>query len=309
MKLHLGLLKTFKPPDRNHIFFRLTGFTLIDLVTSYAMSKSELSHQVHGFLQHLTNQCSRECGLGSMTPAIYDTAWVSMVSKKINGNTQWLFPECFTFLLDTQLPDGGWESYATAYDGILNTMAALLAMKKHGSSPENAGSMLPLDLESRMSKAIVYLQNKLEEWDFQATNHTGFEILMPAHLSMLEAENIVFNFPGRQYLMSIYPKKFDPVVLYGKKKTTFLCSLEAFIGKVEFDRVSHHRTFGSFMGSPASTAAYLMNSSSWDNEAEHFLRTTMLKGQGNGNGGLPMLFPSTIMELVWVGSSSTSKMV
>lgn len=273
------------------------------------MATSEITHKVYAFLQHLADECSRENGLGSMTPTVYDTAWVSMISKSIDGKRLWLFPECFEFVLNAQLPNGGWESYATVDDGILNTMAALLAMKKHGSNPaytEPDGPKLPLDLEVRMSKAIVYLQNKLEDWDVQGTNNTDIELLVPAHLSMLEAENITFNFPKRKYLMSIHRKTFDPLVLYGKKKTTFLCLLEAFVGKLDFDRVSHHKRFGSMMGSPASTAAYLINSSSWDSETESFLRTTMLKGQRNGSAGLPMLFPGTIWELVWVSGRSIS---
>lgn len=51
-----------------------------------------------------------------------------MVSKVIDGRRQWLFPDSSQYVLDKQLPDGGWESYASDLDGILNTMAALLAI-------------------------------------------------------------------------------------------------------------------------------------------------------------------------------------
>lgn len=67
-----------------------------------------------------------------MSASVYDTAWLSMVQKPgIDGITgTWLFPECFEFIIEQQLPSGGWESDATTVDGILNTAAALLSLKK-----------------------------------------------------------------------------------------------------------------------------------------------------------------------------------
>lgn len=62
--------------------------------------------------------------------------------------------------------------------------------------------------------------------------------------------------------MIIHQKKFNPQVLHGKPKITSLFSSGAFIGKLEFGGVSHQKTFGSIVGSPTSTAAYLIVSSS-----------------------------------------------
>ncbi|KAF7904155.1 hypothetical protein EAF00_001489 [Botryotinia globosa] len=69
--------------------------------------------------------------------------------------------------------------------------------------------------------------------------------------------------------------KFHPEVLYRPTKTTLLHSLEAFIGKIDFDRIVHHKIHGHFMASPSSTAAYLMNCSVWDQETEVYLRSAI----------------------------------
>lgn len=44
--------------------------------------------------------------VGNQTSTIYDTAWVSMVRKPSNIGSGLLFPECFQFVLDRQLPSG-----------------------------------------------------------------------------------------------------------------------------------------------------------------------------------------------------------
>ena len=236
--------------------------------------------------------------LGSATVAVYDTAWVSMVAKNVGGRAQWLFPECFQFLLDSQSGGGGWESHTSLDDGILNTLAALLALKKHS----NQADMDPSALAVAISKAKRYLEEKLPCWDVDSDIHVGFEILVPALLAMLEKENISFSFSGRRVLERLKAAKlahFDVQMLYSGQ-TTLLHSLEAFVGEIDFDVLEHCKTFGSMMGSPASTAAYLMNSSRWDSEAEKYLRKVIDKGQGMGKGGVPSVFPMPVFEATWV---------
>lgn len=236
--------------------------------------------------------------LGSATVAVYDTAWVSMVAKDVGGRAQWLFPECFQFLLDSQSDGGGWESDTSLDDGILNTLAALLALKKRS----NKADIDPSALAVSISKAKRYLEEKLPDWDVDSGINVGFEILVPALLAMLEKENIFFSFSGRRVLETLRAAKlakFDVQMIYGGQ-TTLLHSLEAFVDAIDFDALEHHKTFGSMMGSPASTAAYLMNSSRWDSEAEEYLRKVIDEGQGKGSGGVPSLFPMPVFEATWV---------
>ena len=153
-----------------------------------------------------------------------------MVVKNVDGTPQWLFPECFQYILERQQPDGGWEEYASEIDGILNTMAALLTMKSRCQT-----SLSPDCLKSRIVRAISYLKQKLGRWDVEACLHVGFEVLVPALLSMLEQDGLYFSFPGRDKLMTFNQEKlsrFDAQSLYTAYESTIIHSLEAFIGKI-----------------------------------------------------------------------------
>lgn len=266
-----------------------------------------LDRQAQSLVQQLATECQNG-DWGSTTVAIYDTAWVSMVSKVGGGQQTWLFPECFQFLLDNQLPSGGWQSYSTRDDGLLNTLAALLAMRKHFNESNTRPHPNLSDLNARMLKAMQYLQVSLQHWVVDESLHIDSEILVEALLSMPESENIHFVFPGRQELEKLNARKmakFDPEVLY-RSPTTFLRSLEAFIDRIDCDRLGYHKACGSMMASPASTAAYMIGSSIWDSEAELYLRKVLREGSGKGTGGVPGVFPIPIFEISWVRCSMHS---
>lgn len=274
----------------------------LDVAVRLTMDVSILYRRTQRLVERLVKGCQRH-SLGSATVAIYDTAWVSMIFKRTDGEHRWLFPESFRFLLDNQLPHGGWISYASVGDGILNTMAALLALRRHKQVLDFEGKEDLDELETRISRAKSYLQDILQAWDVESEIRVGFEILVPALLAMLEAEGISFAFPGRDSLHALYQTKmsnFDPQILYGTTKTTLLHSLEALVGRIDFDRIRHHKTFGGMMGSPASTAAYLLHSSTWDDEAELYIRRVLSEGAGEDNGGVPSVFPIPIFEITWV---------
>ena len=175
-------------------------------------------------------------------------------------------------------------------------------MRKHANKSDMRYSPEAPELEGRISKATMNLRESLQHWDVDETLQVGFEILVPALLSILESENIHLTFPGRRKLEDLNMRKmanFDPEVLY-RTPTTFLHSLEAFINQVDFDRLSCHKAWGSMMASPASTAAYLMRSSTWDSEAELYLRKTLREGSGLNGGAVPSVFPMPIFEVSWV---------
>ena len=94
--------------------------------------------------------------------------------------------------------------------------------------------------------------------------------------------------------------RFRPEFLYGPRRFTALHSLEAFIGNLDFDKVKHHKVYGSMLGSPSSTAAYLMHASEWDDESEDYIRHVIKFAAGRGSGGVPSAFPSTHFEITWV---------
>ncbi|KAK4203387.1 hypothetical protein QBC40DRAFT_304347 [Triangularia verruculosa] len=246
---------------------------------------------------------------GNFSPSIYDTAWLARIRTR-DTPSHWLFPECFTYLIRTQEPDGGWPVHGSEIDGVLNTLAALVALKEHQATHLDAqiiNGFHPDSLEERIVMAEATLGTRLKQWDVEATVHVGFEVVVPALLKSLEADGTTFNFPGRHKLMLLNQQKLSklrPEIVYGPQMTTLVHSLEALVGRIDFDRVSHHLDqHGSMLASPASTAAYLMHSSKWDDRAEAYLTTVVASGSGAGSGGVPGAFPSATFELSWILST------
>ena len=252
----------------------------------------------------LASACKDGRPIGSMSASIYDTAWVSMVSKVIDSRRVWLFPESFQYVLDKQLPDGGWQCYASDLDGILNTMAALLALLyNQNKSSLNSNLHIPVDIASRISRAIECLNQRLNVWDVLSSDNVGFELLVPTLLTLLSEYGVDLNFPGLGHLMNLNTKKLDkvhPMMLNGDIPTSAMHSLEAFVGKVDFRNLLNHKRFGSMMGSPASTAAYLVFSGTFDQDMEEYLRRASNRWQAPDIGGFPSAFPSAMFELTWV---------
>ncbi|KAB8291055.1 hypothetical protein EYC80_009744 [Monilinia laxa] len=252
----------------------------------------ELLHEVAINSQH---------GFGTLSAAVYDTAWVAMVEKQENGTNTTVFPECFDFLKKTQSPKGSWDSVSSDIDVIINTLAALLALKRQAKQDIRQRD----DNNERCHRAETALRIVLARWDIAKTDRVGFEILIPNLLKLLEVEGIYFDFPSRAKLMSLGDAKLGKLrpVLTGSDATTLLHSLEAFTGSLDFNNLQHHKMpGGSMFGSPSSTAAYLMNSSVWDSEAETYLRSVPTKQVSSNylHGGFPSAFPTTIFETVWV---------
>ena len=266
---------------------------------------SQLQSSTNELIHHLAQGCQNGFGLGSMSTCAYDTAWVAMVRKTVNGRDEYLFSASFDYLVESQATVGGWGLDSSQVDAILNTLAAILAMKKHRNSYAQNQDRTK-DLESRIIRATSFVQERLEKWDVETTDHVGFEILVPKHLALLANEGIKFEFPGFQALMNLNKKKlakFRPEILYSQHPTTLIHSLEAFAEEIDFDRVKHHLCFGSMMGSPSSTAAYLMYASEWDDSAEAYICSAIEHGEGHKSGAVPSAFPITIFELTWVCNS------
>ncbi|KAF1829997.1 Ent-kaurene synthase [Decorospora gaudefroyi] len=262
----------------------------------------EESAPLVAFLKSAVNNTQ---AVGEQTTVIYDTAWVSMVRKPGPSQDELLFPECFQFILDHQLPHGGWASYDAPIDGIMNTLGALLALKKNVNV-----SNLHLGREEllcRTSRAVQHLQHELEAWDVSTADHVGFEIVIPSILKLLAEEGIEFEFPGYTQLMTLNRAKLSkiPYSVWSKPmQTTLTHSLESFIGQVSFDELEHLLVYGSMGSSPAATSAYLIYSSKWNSDAETYLRQLVANRTRDGIFiGIPTMFPSTGFETLWVAST------
>ncbi|KAK7460601.1 hypothetical protein VKT23_009321 [Stygiomarasmius scandens] len=238
-----------------------------------------------------------DSGLGTMSGSIYDTAWVSLVSRTIDGVANWVFPESFQFIYASQADDGSWNGDGSVVDAVMNGLVCLLSFKRH----LRPSSDHYLDLPQRIDKAIAYLNDVLQIWDVNSTERIAFEMIIPCILELLEKEGVNFDFPQRELLYKVYThklKKVDFEVVYSHH-TTVLHSLEAFIGRIDFDRLAHHKRGGSFMASPSSTAAYLMSTSTWDNEAEQYLRHVVDQCKVYGHGSVCNVWPTTVFEFSW----------
>lgn len=284
-----------------------TSHYIINGGGSSAVRSEDIDAAARSLLQNAVDNYEQTFGFGSMSCSVYDSAWVSLLTKTIDGKRQWLFPECFHYLLDTQSEDGSWGRTTSQVDGILSTSASLLSLLRHQAQPLQLRNIDSEDLRARITKAMSSLRSQLQSWPVASTVQVGFEVIVPALLDLLanEDSSIQFQFDGFHELIEISTQKlskFQPDSLYGDLRLTVLHSLEAFMDEVDFDRIAHHKTFGSMMGSPSSTAAYLMNVSRWDDEAEAYLRHVIRYAAGKGSGGVPSAYPSTYFEYTWVGS-------
>ncbi len=264
-----------------------------------------VGQKAQALLQRLRSEHHPRYGFGSMSCSVYDSAWVSRISNG-DGSGRWLFPESFQYVLASQQPDGSWPSYTSPIDGILNTAAALLAIHSRLNKFSQQDGIPEEELLTHFTSGEAALGTLLNQWDFESTERVGFELLVPALLQSLEDLGCQFSFPCREALLNLQQAKmgkFKPEMLYDDIKSTALHSLEAFVGKIDFDRLRHQKSLGSMMASPSSTAAYLINASTWDEEAEAYLRHVVTAGPGQGSGGVPSAFPSTNFEYAWVLST------
>ncbi|KAI1136024.1 Ent-kaurene synthase [Hypoxylon sp. FL0543] len=259
-----------------------------------------LSSQLDVFLKRIASKCARGKDFGSFSPSMYDTAWLSMIEHPHDKANKWLFPESFDFMLRNQSEDGSWESYASQVDGILNTASALLSLQKHlKGCPDHPHRH---DWTFRSLNAQVALGKLLRNWNVLSSEQVGFEILVMKHLCFLEHEGISFQFHGYDKLRALYDDKLKRLPLNSvlETRSTLCHSLESLIGHINFDQVSRwQEEDGSMLGSPSSTAAYLIHASVWDTKAETYLKKVLKFGTGYGNGSAPCAWPTSVFETAW----------
>nr|BAD29971.1 aphidicolan-16b-ol synthase [Neocamarosporium betae] len=264
--------------------------------------------QARSLITRIVHNSDDVYGFGTLSCTVYDTAWVALVTKHVNGIKHWLFPESFHYILASQCDDGTWcEDKTAQFDGVLNTIAGLLVLKRYRRDPLQL-KVDNRDLDSRIKLATSALHSLLEEWDVSTTNNVGFEIIVPTMLDLLVQEDpsLSFELKGREALTEIREAKmnrFQPELLYQGKLMTLTHSLEALLGRIDYDNVARYTVKGSMFASPSSTAAYLMSASTWDDEAETYLRYTITASTGKGSGGVPGVFPTTYFEYTWILST------
>ncbi|KAF2661052.1 Ent-kaurene synthase [Lophiostoma macrostomum CBS 122681] len=264
----------------------------------------DLYEAAGALLSYLATGLKNESFFGCMSTSIYDTAWVSMVSKPSHGVRVWLFPKSFSYLLEHQSADGGWGG-SSDLDRSLNTMAALLSLLKHNQQTQNLGcDEFPDRFQVQISRAIVWLDTHLRNLCIRrCADNVAFEVLLTSHLGFLASYGVKFHLPNLDDVLKLSAEKLNKLhveTIYLGQKDTILHSLEALVGIVDFDKLPTSLNRGSMMASPSSTAAYLINASNWDIEAEKYLLSVFEYGQGGSNGAFPSAYPTEIFETTWV---------
>ncbi|PIG82153.1 terpene synthase family protein [Aspergillus arachidicola] len=244
-------------------------------------------------------------GLGTMSGNIYDTAWIAMVRKPIEGKSVWAFPTAFQALLQQQSHCGSWGGTTSELDSIVSTLAALLALQRHAGDSCDTDRQ---DLNSRILNAKGFLDTALKGLNdllATCTLPVSLELRLPAILDLLEAEGHTFDF-DRTYLNRIQAKKLSKInldTIFSGPQSSLLHSLEALVGKIDFTGLAHYKVLGSMLASPSATAAYLMYNPMWDDEAEEYIQRAISNGAGHGSGLVAAGYPTTVFEWAWVTTS------
>jgi halimadienyl-diphosphate synthase len=229
---------------------------------------------------------------GRMGPSPYDIAWMARVPADADGGPRW--PELINWLTEHQWLDGSWGGSIRYYhDRILCTLAAIIALKEHGTDHE---------ITEAIERGERYIWHNLHRLRHDPFEMVGFELILPTLL--IEATDLGLDVPKhtcgygriRQEKLRLIP----PKLLYSPKVTT-VHSLE-FLGKDgDSERMQQALAVnGSLGNSPATTSYYVLQGGD-DDQALAYLHAML-----DHNGHVIYLHPFRAFELAWVLHSLSS---
>nr|WCR39982.1 terpene synthase class II [Tectona grandis] len=226
---------------------------------------------------------------GRISVSPYDTAWIALI-KDVDGRDSPQFPSSLEWIAQNQLADGSWgdEDFDCPYDRIINTLACVVALRTWNVYAETC------------EKGISYIKENIYKLEDANAEHMtcGFEVVFPALL--LRARNlgiydIPYDAPVVKEICSIRDLKLKRIPkeeLY-KKPTSLLYSVEG-LENLEWGKLLKLQTpAGSFLTSPASTAAAFMETK--DENCFKFIADTVEKF----NGGAPNTYPVDLFARLW----------
>lgn len=274
-------------------------------------------------MKHLVHKLSTGISTGSpasfMAPNLYDTAWVSMLAKQVNGKMEWLFPAAFETIVENVVAPQAEYRYVTAADAVLGHHAALLTLMHHLIHrdyhwPQGSQLLDEPELRALVKEQAAVAERALDLYDPNDVEAVGAEVLIPAILNSVDVLGTQCRDTHNLSLATLEQTKFRqlivagkalftrfrPDALYGVEDSTKVHSLEAFVGNIDFDKLQHRLDPShGMMGSIASTAAYLMYASKWDLRAEQYLRRCF-----DLEKDFPNAYPTSTWEAAWIMSTS-----
>ena len=211
---------------------------------------------------------------------------MARVPDEAGENSRW--PELVSWLIEHQWLDGSWGSSIHYYhDRVLCTLAAIIALKEHGTDQETTEAI------ERGERYIWHNLHRLRHDPFELV---GFELILPTLL--VEALGLGLDVPKhtcgygriRQEKLRLIP----PELLYSPRVTT-VHSLE-FLGK-DSDVKQMEQSLainGSLGNSPATTSYYLLRGGNSDQALAY------LDGMLTHNQHVVSFYPLRTFELSWV---------
>lgn len=246
-------------------------------------TQQEILDEIRSILNSLTG--------GDLSPSAYDTAWVARIPSKTDSAKP-MFPQCLTWVIENQLPDGSWGTPNMEYyhDRVISTLSCIISLKTWQIAPD------------KILKGIDYINLNLRNLIRDHHDTIGFELLLPSLVSTSEKLGIRFS-RSNQKVIERYRelankklKKIPLETLYSIK-SNISHSIEFLEGyDVDLNRISicQQLANGSFGNSPAATSFIVTHTK--NSKAEDYLRSLLQKF----HTFVPSIYPFEIFEKAWI---------
>ena len=232
-------------------------------------------------------------GPGKMSGSAYDAAWIA----QLGGIDSELSNQALDCLVESQLQDGSWGAERPFYyhDRVVNTLAAMLALTRHGrraldKRAINAGLKALENITSVATRGLGADHNG-------AT--VGFEMIVPTLVEEAEQlgiisqqKNRILGRLGRSRIRKIEMLKGSRI----SRNLTYAFSSEmaGLDGQAILDIPNLQEDNGSVGNSPSATAYFALHVKTADQKAMAYLRAI------SSGRGVPFAAPFDIFERAWV---------
>ena len=228
---------------------------------------------------------------GAMTPAAYDTAFVSRLRLPDDPKVL-AFPQTLGWLLRNQNPDGSFgTTLPIPKEKLISTLSALLAL---ADLPEHLQDGLA---HRARAKALRFLYEDTGNWQ-TGPDTAGFELILPALLDEGRARELPLPYERFMGIAAQRDAKIGhiPPRLIYNVATPLLHSLEYLGNRLDVEAARAQLSpNGSFANSPSATAYFLLKTR--DEQANEYL--AMLLGN-RGDGSVPNVAPFEVFEIAGV---------